>query len=218
MKSLLELGSEYGTDKFDHGYLPHYEEKFSSLRGKDVTLLEIGILNFAPAVNASKSLPGGASLRMWRDYFQQGMIYGIDSEKDTIFSDERICCFLGFQQDVAFLRTVVKQTGPLDIVVDDGSHRGVHHVASFCALWPFIKPGGWYCIEDAQSIDNDAWTQPLDFTMVELLQPHLRNVLGEKSDACRIDVIARSCHDGLIFIQKRMNPENKIPLSEMVRP
>jgi hypothetical protein len=39
-------------------------------------------------------------------------------------------------------------TGPLDLVIDDASHRYEPTRASFEALFPLIRPGGFYLIED----------------------------------------------------------------------
>lgn len=35
-----------------------------------------------------------------------------------------------------------------DIVVDDGSHVPVHMLLTFKLLWPYVRPGGMYVIED----------------------------------------------------------------------
>jgi hypothetical protein len=39
-------------------------------------------------------------------------------------------------------------TGPLDLVIDDASHRYEPTRASFEALFPLLRPGGFYIIED----------------------------------------------------------------------
>jgi hypothetical protein len=41
--------------------------------------------------------------------------------------------------------------GGWDIVIDDGSHLPRHQLVSFCALFPFVRPGGLYIIEDIES-------------------------------------------------------------------
>jgi hypothetical protein len=40
-----------------------------------------------------------------------------------------------------------KKTG-WDFVVDDGSHVPVHMLLTFKMLWPYVRPGGMYVIED----------------------------------------------------------------------
>jgi len=76
MKTLLELFQkynnyedvEYPSDKNSyHSYIEDvYEEYFSPYRNKKINLLEIGV-----------SFSG--SIRLWKDYFKNAQIYGIDN-------------------------------------------------------------------------------------------------------------------------------------------
>jgi hypothetical protein len=50
------------------------------------------------------------------------------------------------QEDGVTLRSLV--TGPLDLVIDDASHEYDNTAASFDVLFPMLRPGGWYVIED----------------------------------------------------------------------
>ncbi len=196
MSSLCEIGEQYNTDKVSHGYISHYERRFGGNRGKPITILEIGVMD-------------GASLRMWRDYFSFGRVYGIDIRHKTIISEDRIVCFEGSQVDTNFLENVVKQTGNFDFIVDDGSHKGSHHLASFEYLWSFVKPEGWYCIEDASSIFNTCWTQPEQRTMLSFIQEQWADILRSKSDIAEVSIVGcdtrkpkNGRNNGLIFLQK----------------
>jgi len=189
--TLEEIGRKYGTDKVDHLYLPHYERRFSSIRElEDVSILEIGVMD-------------GKSLRMWKEYFFSGKIYGIDVKPSSCFSEDRIECFCGRQQDERFLLNVVEKTGLLDVVIDDGSHRGKDHVASFKVLWPKVKPGGWYCIEDCQSLFNNCWTQPEDYTILDWLQENWEPLLRGRGNIAEVHVIGDGINDGLICLKKK---------------
>ena len=42
------------------------------------------------------------------------------------------------------------------MVIDDGSHVPEHQVISFEALWPSVKPGGIYVVEDVET----SWWKP----------------------------------------------------------
>ncbi len=190
MDSLTELGKRYKTDKVPHGYLPHYELRFQYRRQEPVTLLEIGVWD-------------GRSLRTWRDFFPQGQIYGIDIEPNYIVTDERIECFLGDQSDAVFLAKVVESTGPLDFVVDDGGHRADQHIASFNVLWQHIKPGGWYCIEDAFTLFDECWTQKNDRTILDVIGEQWGQIMRGTCNIQEVTVIGNGPNDGLIFIRKR---------------
>merc|ERR1712029_878213 len=41
--------------------------------------------------------------------------------------------------------------GNFDIIIDDGSHVPNHQLVSFETLWPSIKPGGMYIVEDIET-------------------------------------------------------------------
>ncbi len=55
---------------------------------------------------------------------------------------------IGSQDDPAFLRSVIDEMGSPDIILDDGSHVSDHQKISFETLWPLLKVGGLYVIED----------------------------------------------------------------------
>ncbi len=113
-KSLHELGLEYNTDKaYLHNYCNFYAEHLEKYRDDKLKILEIGIF-------------GGSSLRMWRDYFHNATIYGIDINPNSMFEEERIRTFVQDQGDEKSLLEFVEQHGPFDIVIDDGSHYTDH--------------------------------------------------------------------------------------------
>ena len=89
---------------------------------------------------------------MWRDYFAGSEIFGLDYFAKNI-SEERIRVFQGSQSDPRVLGRLVEATGGhgFDIVIDDGSHRSDHVMATFMMLFQFVREGGWYVIEDTQT-------------------------------------------------------------------
>jgi hypothetical protein len=118
-------------------YLDLYERHFARFRGRTVRMLEIGVSE-------------GGSLDLWRGYFgAEATIFGIDVDPACAAKVEppnqvRI----GSQADPAFLRSVVAEMGAPDIVLDDGSHIGRDQRASFETLFPLLRDGGLYVIED----------------------------------------------------------------------
>jgi hypothetical protein len=86
------------------------------------------------------------------------------------------------QTDKARLRTIVETEfdGPLDLVIDDASHLYRQTRASFEALFPLLRPGGLYIIEDwswghcpeliAPRYPFFAGEEPLTRLVVELIE------------------------------------------------
>lgn len=139
---LDSLALLHGTDKSSayHNYVRHYERFLRPLRGKARRVLEIGV-------------KGGASLKMWADYFPQAVIYGVDNDPESFRSDQgRIKTFLGDQADPEFLKQVLSETGsPFDVIIDDGGHTMQQQKVSLVNLFPHVKPGGLYIIEDTHT-------------------------------------------------------------------
>jgi predicted O-methyltransferase YrrM len=59
------------------------------------------------------------------------------------------------QSDGLRLRSLIEE--PLDLVVDDASHALAPTRASFNALFPYVRPGGFYVIEDWGWAHWDGW-------------------------------------------------------------
>jgi cephalosporin hydroxylase len=118
-------------------YFDIYDRYFSSYRGRKITMVEIGVFH-------------GGSLQMWRKYFgRKARIYGIDiDERTRSLAERHIRIVIGDQGDRNFLRSLAKITGPLDILIDDGGHTMEQQITSFEELWPLVKVGGIYLIED----------------------------------------------------------------------
>jgi hypothetical protein len=65
---------------------------------------------------------------------------------------DRIKILIGDQGEKESLDRWIKDTdgGNFDSIVDDGSHKNTHIYTSLHALWPVLKPGGLYFLEDLQ--------------------------------------------------------------------
>jgi len=139
------LAALCGTDKFGvHHYTPVYEALARPLRRRAVSLLELGVGGYGRGL-------GGESLLMWAAYFSKGRIYGVDIEDKSALSRGRIKVFQCSQTDRERLSALCAEIGPFDLVIDDGSHVNAHQIESFRILWPAVKDGGWYVVEDVQT-------------------------------------------------------------------
>jgi len=131
----------------------------SNLKKKQVKLLlEIGIGNITLMKSLTKNdYKPGASLRMWRDYFNinNTQIIVCDILEDVLFSDERITTFQVDQNNVESLNSLITKVKKIeeyaDIIIDDGSHQEQHMITSYNELWKLLKPKGIYIIEDINS-------------------------------------------------------------------
>src|ERR1700678_3450314 len=107
--SLLErLFTDYGTDKGTWGYTPYYAEAMEARRFDVKKVLEIGICGYRDIPNNVV----GASLFVWRDYFPNAAIYGIDNDQRFIFTDQgAINTALADAYDPAQLRAALDSMG-----------------------------------------------------------------------------------------------------------
>lgn len=151
MTALNDIGLLYGTDKASsgHNYLQYYEKFFEPMREQPLDILEIGIWE-------------GASLAMWQQYFTTARIFGIDIDDKTQYNDQRIMTFICDQGNPQQLQDFIKKVPPFDIVIDDGSHDGLHQWTSFINLFPEMKSGGMYIIEDLLCSYDTRWNYPLN--------------------------------------------------------
>lgn len=134
--NLEELAKKYGTDKYMHGYCPHYESALGHLRAEPIRLLEIGVDH-------------GWSMRMWRDFFPSATLVGVDINTSIHGLDpndvtiDRVDC-----DDVDQLRSFAARYEPFDVIVDDGGHSMRQQQLAVVTLWDLLKPGGFFIMED----------------------------------------------------------------------
>ena len=129
----------YDTDKVPNGYLRTYDRIFEPLIDRPVRVLELGVRS-------------GGSLRLWRDYFPNGLIAGLDVEPlPSEPNGDRIRIYQGRQEDTSVLSKIAVEVAPdgFDIVIDDASHIAAPTRTGFWHLFDnHLKPGGVFAIED----------------------------------------------------------------------
>lgn len=146
--SLLEsLFTKYGTDKGIWGYTPYYEEAMEARRFEVKNVLEIGICGFRDIPNNVV----GASLFVWRDYFPNAHIYGLDNDGRFIFNDQdRIHTGMCDAYDqVAMFKIIQKWGVKFDMIVDDAVHDPLPQVHLLNVLSPWLVDDGRYFVEEA---------------------------------------------------------------------
>ncbi len=140
-RSLFEIGVERKTGKIrSKRYDLYYEKHLGPIRFAPLAFLEIGIQR-------------GKSLRMWEEFFPSARISAIDiDEKCLQYQSERSRVFIGNQTDKDFLLQVVEASGgQFDVIIDDGGHYVDQQFTSFEVLFPTLRSGGIYVIEDLET-------------------------------------------------------------------
>jgi hypothetical protein len=87
---------------------------------------------------------------MWQKYFPRGKIVGLDVNDASHLNSERVQTYVvdqgsrnDLEQFVLTVRNIL-----FDVIVDDGSHRPDHQQLTLGLLFPLLKVGGLYFIED----------------------------------------------------------------------
>lgn len=144
---LEDLFTKYGTDKGIWGYTEVYEKYLRDIRDQVTNVLEIGICGFRDIPNNVV----GASLFAWRDYFTNAYIYGLDNDGRFIFNDKpRIYTQRCDAYNRADLDHVMLTFGQqFDFICDDAVHDPLPQIQLCDQLWPFLRRGGVYAIEEA---------------------------------------------------------------------
>lgn len=122
--------------KWTH-YFDLYDRHFSRFRNQEIIVLEIGVSQ-------------GGSLQMWKDYFgPHAKIFGIDiNPRCKELEEENIRIFIGSQSDRNFLKDVIRQIPPVDILIDDGGHTMRQQIITFEEMFGHVKENGVYLCED----------------------------------------------------------------------
>jgi SAM-dependent methyltransferase len=211
------LARYYGTDKgppgsggflegfgpLGHGYTPLYRRHFGPRRTAVRSVLEIGV-GGTSSVEGYESPAGGQSLRMWRRYFPNAQVVGIDLFEKAVAAS-RIHFERGDATNAHFIRRVIDSHGPFDIVIDDGSHIGRHIIASFRLLWNAVRPGGFYVIEDLSlgyHADWEGGPPGTPGTAAELLKGLVDDTLLRAGDPFQPSVAAIHLYSEIVFLER----------------
>ena len=93
----------------------------------------------------------GGSLEVWRKYFgPRSRIVGIDIAPQVQGPlSNGIDLLIGSQSDPQILKAACEiLNSQIDVVIDDGSHRGRDQIKTFETLWPYLANGAVYIVED----------------------------------------------------------------------
>ncbi|WP_059413229.1 hypothetical protein [Cupriavidus basilensis] len=153
--SLTDLANGFHSDKGTihpepHSYTLVYDMLLQPRRAAVRDMLEIGLCAGGPEVgnDAGRQPPDAPSVRMWLQYFPHAMVQGFDISDFSFFQHPRFRFTRGDAGRAADLQAAVAGTDGYDLIIDDGSHASFHQQLAFLHLFPHLRPGGLYIIED----------------------------------------------------------------------
>ena len=130
---LSKLWRNYGTDKFDHGFLPFYDEILFPIKDNIKKIIEIWVYNWA-------------SIRMWRDYFwEESKVLWVDINPAMDIPWATVIRFDATTKEFADI------VWNFDLIIDDWSHKSWDQINSFNLLWEKLTPGWIYILEDTHT-------------------------------------------------------------------
>ena len=145
-------------------YFDSYDYFFDSYRGKEITFVEIGILD-------------GGSLFMWRDYFGPGArIIGVDLNPEAKkWEKDGFEIYIGSQSDRSFWKEFINDVGVIDIVLDDGGHTYNQQIITTESLLPHLNDGGILLVEDTHTSYMKGFGD-INFSFIEYVKEHIDKV------------------------------------------
>ena len=157
---LSALFMKHGSDKSDaHDYHNVYGPILTR-GGLFKRLFEVGLgtNNVDVVSNMGHAGRPGASLRAFRDYLPEALVYGADIDRRVLFSEERVETFYVDQHNLSSFDTIdAAISGSIDLIIDDGLHSPGANIAVLSFAVRKLSPGGWVVIEDIAEAALPFW-------------------------------------------------------------
>ena len=130
-----------GTDKeSNHRYGDAYERLFPN-RDTIQLMMEVGVAD-------------GSCLQAWKEVFPNAVCVGMDIHHSDKANGEYIEFHLGDQR----IREDCERAAAgrqFDLIVEDATHHLENTLATLYYLWPSVKPGGMYVVEEWDGAGGD---------------------------------------------------------------
>lgn len=150
----------FGSDKAWRHHYHHVYGRILASRSEIEAVLEIGMgtTNRDIVSHMGPNATPGASLRAFRAFLPNAMIFGADIDKRILFQEERIATYHVDQTNLDSLEILAREVpDDLDLVVDDGLHSPDANVAVLAFGLRKLKVGGWIVIEDISKHALPVW-------------------------------------------------------------
>ncbi len=155
-QSLTQLADELAIDKgtrhrTPHGYTLLYDMLFSDRRYESLTILELGLQT--PTGLDAQDVAGRtgsaiSSVRMWNEFFPNAKFIGVDISDFSQFEDEDFEFIRADLSDEAGVQKILEKHQHFDLIIDDASHATHDQMVCFKHLFPALREGGIYIVED----------------------------------------------------------------------
>ena len=145
--SLLDFDNKLTDKGRVHSYLPLYSKLLKHLKDKNCNILEIGVRE-------------GGSIKLWKDFFCNSTIYGIDIEDnvkiDELKNNNKIILFLDNNAyDFNFIKkNFIDNEILFDFILDDGPHTLKSQIQFIKLYSNLLKDNGILIIEDVSCMKN----------------------------------------------------------------
>jgi 8-demethyl-8-alpha-L-rhamnosyltetracenomycin-C 2'-O-methyltransferase len=153
MSNIFDLVDDSMTDKnTTHSYLGLYDDLLKDRRESARNVLEVGIGDFGEK--------NGGSIKLWKDYFPNATVYGldilpIDRVMDELLEDPRVVLLTGvnaYDQRIVKEEFINKRNIKFDFLIDDGSHH-LGDMKTFIKHYlPLMTDDGIMIIEDVPDV------------------------------------------------------------------
>lgn len=200
MESITTIAQKYKTDKgvewihngvnIAHGYSVIYDNMFKDMRELPLNILEIGLGDDA------------GSAYLWAEVFPNAQIYMADYDRNKLqrFSNINTRVHVKYvdQSNQPSIKNLANEVPEMDLIIDDGSHYNDHIIKSFQELFPKLKKGGMYIIEDTYQSYTEGGFTTINFfkDMIDMINDYL----STKPDVFGITSI--QFHRNLIIVYK----------------
>ena len=138
-----------GTDKeSNHHYGDAYariiEDTFAPRHGVDTARNQVNLM-------MEVGVADGSCLLAWREVFPNALIVGMDIHHSDKAHGERIEFYLGNQRIKGDCDSVAAGR-QFDMIVEDATHQLDDTLRTLLYLWPYVRPGGIYVVEEFENI------------------------------------------------------------------
>lgn len=157
---IRDIMNKYGSDKGGcgrfscHNYTNLYQLLFNNIKYNNLNIFELGLgtNNTDISYNMGPSGRPGASLKAWKEFLPNSMIYGADIDRRVLFSEDRIKTFYCDQTSPEVIKNMWNSKDlkniEFDFIIDDGLHEFDANITFLENSLHKLKINGYFIIED----------------------------------------------------------------------